>query len=218
MKRAFRMALVAGMGMAACSYGLAAGQIPAGATGQCKDGTYSMTATRQGACRGHQGIKDWYVVDPAAAAKTPSMPAPTAGGKSSAMPAPIAGAKTSSMPAPSAGGAVAAKPVPTVTKQVSTMPAPAAGGKAAALPVPAAGSPPAAMPAPAKGAGSASLPAPVAAAPVGGSGQVWVNLGTKVYHCPGSHFYGTTKDGKYMSEADAKAMGARADHNRPCVK
>ena len=55
-------------------------------------------------------------------------------------------------------------------------------------------------------------------APGGGPGMVWVNTPSKVYHCPGTEFYGTTKNGKYVSEADAISMGARADHNKPCPK
>jgi hypothetical protein len=38
------------------------------------------------------------------------------------------------------------------------------------------------------------------------SGQVWVNLDSGIYH-KGGQFYGKTKNGKFMSEADAKAAG-----------
>ena len=44
----------------------------------------------------------------------------------------------------------------------------------------------------------------------GGHGLVWVNTATHVYHKEGSRFYGTTKKGKYMSEADAIKEGDRA--------
>ncbi|MGC1321240.1 MAG: hypothetical protein WA849_03585 [Candidatus Udaeobacter sp.] len=47
-------------------------------------------------------------------------------------------------------------------------------------------------------------------APSGGHGLVWVNTEIRVYHKEGSRFYGTTKKGKYVSEADAIKEGDRA--------
>jgi hypothetical protein len=47
----------------------------------------------------------------------------------------------------------------------------------------------------------------IAAAKSGG--MVWVNTDSGVYH-KGGRWYGKTKTGKFMSEADAKAAGYKA--------
>jgi hypothetical protein len=49
--------------------------------------------------------------------------------------------------------------------------------------------------------------ADIAAAKAGG--KVWVNTETRVYH-KGGRWYGKTKAGKFMTEADAKAAGYKA--------
>ena len=46
-----------------------------------------------------------------------------------------------------------------------------------------------------------------------GPGMVWVNLDSKVYHYENSRYYGKTKNGKYMPEADAIKAGYRAAKN-----
>ena len=37
----------------------AAPAVPAGSTGECKDGTYTNQKTHQGACSGHKGVMKW---------------------------------------------------------------------------------------------------------------------------------------------------------------
>jgi len=90
----------------------------------------------------------------------------------------------------------------------ATPAAPAAPAAAPAAPAPAAPAAPASKAAPA-------APATQPAAG-GGPGMVWVNSASKVYHCQGDRWYGKTKQGSYMTEAQAKAQGARPDHGKPC--
>ncbi|WP_213952721.1 MULTISPECIES: DUF3761 domain-containing protein [unclassified Variovorax] len=100
-------------------------------------------------------------------------------------------------------------------------PAPAAAAApatAAAAPAAAAAAPAMAKPAAtaAKAPASTDKTASMVQAPGGGAGKVWANDETKVYHCMGDKYYGKTKKGEYLSEADAKAKGMHASHNKAC--
>jgi len=44
---------------------------------------------------------------------------------------------------------------------------------------------------------------------------VWVNLNTKKYHMSTASQYGTTKNGKFMTEDEAKAAGNKAAQDTP---
>lgn len=46
--------------------------------------------------------------------------------------------------------------------------------------------------------------------------RVWVNLASKVYHCPGTEYYGRTRRGEYMPESAARRSGHRPAGGRAC--
>jgi hypothetical protein len=56
----------------------------------------------------------------------------------------------------------------------------------------------------------ASAPSAADIANAKSKGLVWANLNTKVYHYSTDSVYGNTKNGKFLTEADAKAAGYRA--------
>lgn len=109
----------------------------------------------------------------------------------------------------------AAVPAPAAPSVKGTT-APVAATPAAAPAVVPAVTPPAAPAAPVAKTGAA--PAAKTAAAGGGAGKVWVNTASKTYHCEGAKYYGKTKAGEYLTEADAKAKGYHADHGKACAK
>src|SRR4051794_10507694 len=74
---------------------------------------------------------------------------------------------------------------------------------------------PAASASPATPASPSTRPQ-TAGAGASGPGQVWVNVDSKVYHCPGTRYYGKTNHGSYMTEAAAKAEGDRPSRGKTC--
>jgi hypothetical protein len=67
--------------------------------------------------------------------------------------------------------------------------------------------------APATGSSSTAA-APQKTNPAKNAGMVWVNTESGVYHRPGSRWYGKTKQGKYMLEADAIKAGYKVSRRK----
>lgn len=162
---------------------------PADATGLCKDGSYSTAASKSGACQGHHGVKEWYTAV--------VVPAP--------QPSPAQGTTDVQNAPASVPNTPTAAPSPTTQVRTQSAAAAANAGQSNS-------DAPLETQSIKKGPSSTSA---TAIAPGGGPGMVWVNTKSKAYHCSGTKYYGKTKAGSYMTEADAKAAG---NHGKPCTK
>jgi len=103
---------------------------------------------------------------------------------------------------------VSAKTITTITPLVTVSPA-AASAPVKAAPAPAPAPALAAAPAPAPRPAPAAASAPVTAQVPPSPGMVWANLDTKIFHRQGDPWYGKTKHGQFMTEADAVKAGYR---------
>jgi hypothetical protein len=105
------------------------------------------------------------------------------------------------------------------SQSVPSIPTPTPNLTLKSIPVPTPGLTPASIPAATPATSIAERRAYLLSqppAPGAAPNLVWLNANGKVYHCPGSNFYGKTKSGSYLSEAEAKAKGAHPSRNKPC--
>jgi hypothetical protein len=184
---------------------------PAGSTALCKDGSYFAGAEKKGACSGHKGIKDWYGDGKAEATGDTSTDAAAkakADAKAEAKAA-KAQAKADAKAKADAAKAEAKDKAAAVKPAIAAPAAAATAGAATAAAAPAAA---------AKKVSTQMDPETLTAAAGGGPGLVWVNESTKVYHCQGDRWYGKTKKGAYLPEAEAESKGFKADHGKTCGK
>ncbi len=186
--KTFLVTAALGAGLLLCAGAYA--DAPAGATAQCKDGTYYSGATHKGACKGHKGVQQ-YLTAAGASAASPAAADNTA--------ATTTTKKTKKSKA-SAAEAEAAAPAAAAPAAAATAAAPAAAATKAT-----------------SSKHSAPTPASqITQKPGGGPGMVWVNSSSKVYHCPGDEWYGKTKEGSYMTAAAAEAAGNHAAGGKAC--
>jgi hypothetical protein len=183
----------------------AAPEVTGAATGLCKDGTEYTGETKKGACRGHKGLKEWYADKAAAPAPKEEAPAKAAAApETTGVATGLCKYGTEYTGASKKGACRGHKGIKEWYADKETPAAKEAAPAKAAAPADE----------------EAEAPAPptkkAAPAPAAGSGQVWVNTNSKIYHCEGSKFYGNTKEGEYMSEADAQTKGYIANRKKVC--
>jgi hypothetical protein len=182
--------------------GVAKAQSTGTVTATCKDGTSFTGAKRSGACRGHGGVQSWGAAPESSGVVTPAIePASSS-------------ASTKSAAQAQGAGSVAAT-CKDGTSFTGAKRSGACRGHGGVQSWGAAEATTIRMSAPAQ----LATPAPTTSRRTPRSppdnGQVWVNTDSQVYHCPGTRWYGKTKQGTYMSEA--QAQGAKPDHGRACT-
>jgi len=185
----------------AATASLAWAKAPADATGECKDGTYTTSASKEGACSSHGGVKKWMAKEDKSSSKS---------SKSSAA------ASTAEKPANATGECKDGTYTDSASKSgacsghkgVKTWYGAKDGGASATSSKTTSNS---AMPKTRSASSGSNM-----AAAGGGAGKVWVNTDSKVYHCEKDALYGKTKQGEYMTESQAKASGARAARGKEC--
>ena len=175
------------------------------ATGLCKDGTETTGKSKRGACRGHDGIKEWYADKekeaPAAKSKAKEEPAAAASTGTATGLCKDGTEFTGASKRGACRGHKGLKEWYADSEESETEIA----------------APPAKSASSTNKAEASEPPTRKAkAAPAAGSGQVWVNTNSKIYHCEDSRFYGNTKEGEYMSEGEAKDKGYRANRRQAC--
>lgn len=186
--RALLLSVALVLSLAGTSLGYA--QPPSGATGECKDGTYTSATTERGACSDHGGVKRWY-----GTGNTPTgtQPQPPSGATGQCKDGTYTSATTERGACSKHGGVKQWYGTGNTTNPPSQ--SGTSGGSTTT---------------------SGNTPTGTQPAPGGGPGKVWVNTSTHVYHCANDQWYGKTKRGMYMSESDAIAKGNRPSHGQRC--
>ncbi len=172
-------------------------------TATCKDGSTWSGKSKRGACRGHKGVASWSGEGSASAtaAGPAAQPASAAAATGGQVTATCKDGSTWSGKS-KRGACRGHKGVASWTGEGNNTAASTAAPAAANAGTRAT-----------QTGGSMGSPAPG-----GGPGLVWANPDSKTYHCQGTKWYGTTKHGSYMTEAQATAQGYHADHGKACTK
>jgi hypothetical protein len=184
--------------------GVAQAQSTGTVTATCKDGTSFTGAKRAGACRGHGGVQSWGAGPESSGLANPAIePASTPASAKNATQAQGAGTVTATCKDGTSFSGAKRSGACRGHGGVQSWGA----AEATTIPVNA----PAELATPAPATSRRATPVPAS------NGQVWVNTDSRVYHCPGTRWYGKTKEGTYMSEVQAQAQGAKPDHGKACT-